>query len=100
MRLNEHLEHPDDEAIFRHACKLGLGGDCVEAARLALSFRPFARLAQAQEPGGPGGEAGGRGGLWQAAISDLIATHWESHNRRQLSIPPPTPFGGVGSMLG
>jgi hypothetical protein len=73
---------------------------CVEAARLALSFRPFARLAQAQEPGGPGGEAGGRGGLRQAAISDLIATHRESHNRRQLSIPPPTPFGGVGSMLG
>jgi hypothetical protein len=38
--------------------------------------------------------------MGQAAISDLIATHRKSHNRRQLSIPPPTPFGGAGSMLG
>jgi hypothetical protein len=34
----------------------------VEAARLAPSLRPLARLAQVQEPGGPSGEArGGRG---------------------------------------
>ena len=24
--LNEHLEHEDGEAVFRHACKLGLEG--------------------------------------------------------------------------
>jgi ATP dependent DNA ligase domain len=24
VRLNEHLEHPEGEVVFRHACKLGL----------------------------------------------------------------------------
>jgi hypothetical protein len=45
MRWNEHIEG-DGEAIFRHACKLGL-----EAEGLALSLRPLARLAQDEEPG-------------------------------------------------
>jgi bifunctional non-homologous end joining protein LigD len=26
LRLNEHIEHPDGEIVFRHACKLGLEG--------------------------------------------------------------------------
>jgi bifunctional non-homologous end joining protein LigD len=26
LRLNEHLEHPDGEIVFRHAYKLGLEG--------------------------------------------------------------------------
>jgi bifunctional non-homologous end joining protein LigD len=26
LRLNEHLEHPDGEVVFRHACKMGLEG--------------------------------------------------------------------------
>jgi ATP-dependent DNA ligase len=26
LRYNEHLEHDDGEAVFRHACKLGLEG--------------------------------------------------------------------------
>src|SRR5262245_53630703 len=26
VQLNEHLEHEDGEVVFRHACKLGLGG--------------------------------------------------------------------------
>jgi bifunctional non-homologous end joining protein LigD len=37
VRLNEHLEHPDDEAIFRHACKLGLGG--IVSKRLGSRYR-------------------------------------------------------------
>ena len=41
----------------------GPGGDRLEAARLALSFRPVAGLAEVQEPGSAGGEAGGGGGL-------------------------------------
>ena len=36
LRLNEHLAQPGD-LVFRHACKLGLRGHRVEAARLALS---------------------------------------------------------------
>ena len=43
-------------AVYRHACKLGRGHR-VEAARLALPFRPLEGLAQDEEPGGPGGEA-------------------------------------------
>jgi bifunctional non-homologous end joining protein LigD len=26
VRLNEHLEHPEGDVVFRHACKMGLGG--------------------------------------------------------------------------
>jgi bifunctional non-homologous end joining protein LigD len=26
LRFNEHLEHDDGEAVFRHACKMGLEG--------------------------------------------------------------------------
>ena len=37
MRLNEHLEHPDGEAIFRHACKLGLEG--IVSKRLGSRYR-------------------------------------------------------------
>jgi hypothetical protein len=29
VRLNEHLEHPEGEVVFRHACKMGLEGDRV-----------------------------------------------------------------------
>ena len=41
----------------------------VQAPRLALSFGPYARLAQIQEPGGAGGEAGGGGGVGQGAVA-------------------------------
>ena len=40
-----------------------LRGHRLEAAGLALPLRPFAGLAQVQEPGGAGGPPGGRGGL-------------------------------------
>src|SRR6187401_3425589 len=26
VRLNEHLEHPEGDVVFRHACKMGLEG--------------------------------------------------------------------------
>ena len=26
LRLNEHLEHPEGDVVFRHACKIGLEG--------------------------------------------------------------------------
>ena len=26
MRLNEHLEHPEGDVAFQHACKMGLEG--------------------------------------------------------------------------
>jgi bifunctional non-homologous end joining protein LigD len=26
VRLNEHLEHPEGDLVFRHACKMGLEG--------------------------------------------------------------------------
>ena len=26
VRLNEHMEHPEGDVVFRHACKMGLEG--------------------------------------------------------------------------
>ena len=26
VRLNEHLEHPEGDVVFRHACNMGLEG--------------------------------------------------------------------------
>ena len=40
VRLNEHLEHPEGAVVFQHACKMG------QAAGIALSIGPVARLAQ------------------------------------------------------
>ena len=37
MRLNEHLEHDDGEAVFRHACKMGLEG--IVSKRLGSRYR-------------------------------------------------------------
>ena len=49
LRFSEHLEG-DGEAIFRHACALGLEG-IISKRRCALSVRPQSRLAEDQEPG-------------------------------------------------
>ena len=46
VRLNEHLEHPEGDVVFRHACKMGLEGHRLEAPGLALPIRAFAGLAQ------------------------------------------------------
>ena len=62
IRLNEHLEHPEGDVVFRHACKMGLEG-IVSKRRIALQVRAFAGLAEVQESGGASGEAGGGGGL-------------------------------------
>jgi ATP-dependent DNA ligase len=37
VRLNEHLEHDDSEAVFRHACKMGLEG--IVSKRLGSRYR-------------------------------------------------------------
>ena len=37
MRLNEHLELPDGDAVFRHACKMGLEG--IDSKRLGSRYR-------------------------------------------------------------
>jgi bifunctional non-homologous end joining protein LigD len=37
IRLNEHLDHDDGEAVFRHACKLGLEG--IVSKRRDSSYR-------------------------------------------------------------
>jgi bifunctional non-homologous end joining protein LigD len=69
IRLNEHLEHPEGDVVFRHACKMGLEG-IVSKRRIALQVRAFAGLAEIQESGSTGGEKGGGRGLGQAAIRD------------------------------
>jgi bifunctional non-homologous end joining protein LigD len=37
VRLNEHLEHPEGELVFRHACKMGLEG--IVSKRLGSRYR-------------------------------------------------------------
>ena len=37
VRLNEHLEHDDGEAVFRHACHMGLEG--IVSKRLGSRYR-------------------------------------------------------------
>jgi ATP dependent DNA ligase domain len=56
--LNEHLEHDCGLTVFQHACRMG--GDCLEADRIALPIGEIAGLAQVQEPGCAGGKAGPR----------------------------------------
>ena len=46
----------------------GAGGDCLEAAGIALSIGPVAGLAQVQESGCSGGEARGGRGLGSVTI--------------------------------
>jgi hypothetical protein len=84
VRLNEHLEHPEGEVVFRHACKMGLEGDRVQTARLALQVGPLAGLAQVQEPAGTGSEAGGRRGLEPLIRGPAVSTaNPNVANRRQ-----------------
>jgi bifunctional non-homologous end joining protein LigD len=37
VRLNEHLRHPEGDAVFRHACKMGLEG--IVSKRLGSRYR-------------------------------------------------------------
>jgi bifunctional non-homologous end joining protein LigD len=37
LRLNEHLEHPEGEVVFQHACKMGLEG--IVSKRLGSRYR-------------------------------------------------------------
>src|SRR5258707_14212998 len=37
VRLNVHLEHPEGEVVFRHACKMGLEG--IVSKRLGSRYR-------------------------------------------------------------
>jgi bifunctional non-homologous end joining protein LigD len=37
VRLNEHIEHPEGDVVFRHACKMGLEG--IVSKRLGSHYR-------------------------------------------------------------
>jgi hypothetical protein len=62
LKCNDHIAEPDD-VVFRHACKMGLEGIVSKRKDSPYPQRPFARLAQEQEPGLRSGAARGRGGL-------------------------------------
>jgi hypothetical protein len=62
LRPNEHIE-ADGPTVFAHACKMGLEGIVSKHKDLDVPVRPFARLAQVQEPRVRGGEARSRRGL-------------------------------------
>ena len=61
VRLNEHIEHPEGQVVFQHACKMGLEG--TVSKRLGSRYRSGRSpdSTQIQEPGSSGCEArGGR----------------------------------------
>ena len=62
VRLNEHLEHSGGESSSSTPARWA-GGDCLEAAGVALPIGAIDRLAQVQESGCTGGAARGRRGL-------------------------------------
>ena len=37
VRLNDHLEHPEEHVVFHHACKLGVEG--IVSKRLGSRYR-------------------------------------------------------------
>ena len=53
VRLNEHLEHPEGDVVFRHACKMGLEG--IVSNQLAIFSagitRPISRNTCSQTAG-------------------------------------------------
>jgi bifunctional non-homologous end joining protein LigD len=51
-RFNEHIDEPAD-VVFRHACKLGFEGHCLEAARLALRLRRSRHWLKFKNPAAP-----------------------------------------------
>jgi|RhiMetdeSRZDD1v2_1073273.scaffolds.fasta_scaffold112578_1 hypothetical protein len=51
---------------------MGLEGDRVEEAGIALSIKPLGGLAEVQEPGRSRGEAGGGGGLGAMTVRLMI----------------------------
>jgi len=63
LRLNAHIEA--DARRLRVRLQDGFGGHSVEAQNLDIPVRPFARLAQVQEPCVRGGEARSRERLGQ-----------------------------------
>jgi hypothetical protein len=48
VRLNEHMEHPEGDVVFRHACKMGI----------AVPIWSLTGLAEVQEPKRACGVAG------------------------------------------
>ena len=57
--LNEHMEHPEGDVVFRHACKMGLEG--IVSKRLGSRYR--SGRSRTGEPNRACGEAGSGRGL-------------------------------------
>ena len=51
VRLNEHLEHPEGDVVFRHACKMGLEG--IVSKRLGSRYRRSADWLKFKNPEAP-----------------------------------------------
>jgi bifunctional non-homologous end joining protein LigD len=55
VRLNDHLEHPEGDVVFQHACKMGLEG--IVSKRLGSRYRSGRSPDWLKEPGGACGAA-------------------------------------------
>jgi bifunctional non-homologous end joining protein LigD len=51
IRYNEHLEFDDGEAVFIHACRMGLEGIVSKRKDSPYRLGPLAGLAQDEESG-------------------------------------------------
>ena len=73
VRLNEHMEHPEGDLVFQHACKMGMEG--IVSKRLGSRYRSGRSpdWAQVQEPRGARRETRGRGGL--GSLMSFIGTN-------------------------
>ena len=102
VRLNEHLEHPDGALVFAARLQDGPGGHRVEAARLALSLGPLARLAEVQKSGGAGGQAGGGRGLGKmrkgCASSRLVSETFDFLDRSNTGSANNTPKSDIAML--
>jgi bifunctional non-homologous end joining protein LigD len=72
LRLNEHLAHDDGEAVFRHACKLGLEG--IVSKRLGSPYRSGRSRdwLKMKNPAAPAVKREAGGGLGPGQMATLI----------------------------
>jgi ATP-dependent DNA ligase len=70
LRLNEHLEHPEGDAVFRHACKMGLEG--IVSKRLVSRYRSGRSpdWLKFKNPHAPAVKRGGRGRLGPMKVAN------------------------------
>ena len=66
----------EGDVVFRPACKMGLEGDCLETAGIALQIRTLVGLVGIQKSQCSRREARARGGLGSGDVSGTRIVDW------------------------